>query len=171
MVRFGPFGWIPSFPRRRESRNCSTSVHSRDSRLRGNDKSVPLPELPPTLEILCRLGPQDVALYLSGEIAKLGAFRLISDGGDIPVFAFTTTPEANFSVFDMSDKLRERGWLLPAYSLPKNRQDLAVLRAVCKEGFTRDMAEILLKDLRAAVDFFAARTNHQPKTAGTSFAH
>lgn len=114
---------------------------------------------------------QDVALYLSGEIAKLGPFRLISDGSDIPVFAFTTNDEANFSVFDMSDKLRERGWLLPAYTFPKNREDLAVLRAVCKEGFTRDMADILLKHMRAAVDHFASRPNHTPKEEGSTFHH
>ncbi|NIW74673.1 MAG: glutamate decarboxylase, partial [Gemmatimonadetes bacterium] len=67
--------------------------------------------------------------------------ELISDGSDIPVFAFAARDAASFSVFDMSDKLRERGWLLPAYTFPKNREDLAVLRAVCKEGFTRDMAD------------------------------
>ena len=43
VVRFAPFGSVPSFPRRRESRNCSGSQHSRDSRLRGNDENAPLP--------------------------------------------------------------------------------------------------------------------------------
>lgn len=114
---------------------------------------------------------QDVALYLSGQIEAMGPFDLISDGSDIPVFAFTTNDKANFSVFDMSDKLRERGWLLPAYTFPENCQDLAVLRAVCKEGFTRDMADMLLKDMKNAVNHFAARPNHTPKVEGSSFNH
>jgi glutamate decarboxylase len=71
----------------------------------------------------------------------------------------------------MSDKLRERGWLLPAYTFPRNRTDLAVLRCVCKEGFTRDMADMLIKDMRAAVYHFAAHPNHEPKTKGSAFHH
>ncbi|MEQ8790711.1 MAG: glutamate decarboxylase [Pirellulaceae bacterium] len=114
---------------------------------------------------------QDVALFLSGQIAKLGPFRLISDGSDIPVFAFTTNDRANFTVFDMSDKLRERGWLVPAYTFPKNREDLAVLRCVCKEGFTRDMAEMLLADLRVAIDHFAAHPPPGKIADASSFHH
>lgn len=114
---------------------------------------------------------QDVAMYLSSGIAKLGPFDLISDGSDIPVFAFTTNDKANFSVFDISDKVRERGWLVPAYTFPKNRDDLAVLRCVCKEGFTRDMADMLLGDLQTAIDFFAARPDHKPQAGGSGFHH
>jgi len=114
---------------------------------------------------------QDVALYLSGEIAKLGPFTLISDGSDIPVFAFTVNDNANFTVFELSDKLRERGWLLPAYTFPKNREDLAVLRAVCKEGFTRDMADMLLNYLKIAIDRYASRSRHPAEPGPQSGFH
>jgi glutamate decarboxylase len=114
---------------------------------------------------------QDVALYLSGHLAKMGPFTLISDGSDLPVFAFTTNAKANFSVFDISDKVRERGWQLPAYTFPKNREDLAVLRCVCKEGFTRDMADLLLRDIRNAVKHFASLKRHQPRVKGAAFHH
>jgi len=114
---------------------------------------------------------RDVAMHLSQQIADLGPFRLISDGSDIPVFAFTTNDRANFSVFDMSDKLRERGWLGLAYTFLKNREDLAVLRCVRKEGFSHDMADMLLRDLRAAVEHFAATPEHTPRTKGASFHH
>jgi glutamate decarboxylase len=114
---------------------------------------------------------QEVALYLSGEIAKIGPFELISDGSDIPVFAFSVKPGNGFSVFDISDKMRERGWLLPAYTFPKNREDLAVLRAVCKEGFTRDMANMLLVDLQRAVKFFEEQPQHIAKKVGSNFHH
>jgi glutamate decarboxylase len=114
---------------------------------------------------------REVAMHLSGQIAEMGPFDLISKGDTIPVFAFTTNSKAKFSVFDMSDKLRERGWLLPAYTFPKNREDLAVLRVVCKEGFSRDMADMLLSDIKAAVEHFDSVKGHVPKKAGASFRH
>ncbi len=92
---------------------------------------------------------RDVALHLSGGIAAMGPFRLLSRGDQLPVFAFTTNADvAAFNVFDVSRRLRERGWLVPAYTFPANRTDLAVLRVVVRNGFTRDLADLLLADLR-----------------------
>ena len=114
---------------------------------------------------------QHVAMFLSGGIAKIGPFSLISDGSDLPVFAVSVNEQANFTVFDISNKMRERGWLIPAYTFPKNREDLAVLRFVIREGFSRDMADMLLKDLRNAADFFATKKNHEPVLDSSSFSH
>ena len=56
---------------------------------------------------------------------------------ELPVFAFKLRDEiTNFTVFDVSNALRERGWLVPAYTFPKNREDLAALRVVVRRGFT-----------------------------------
>ncbi|MDG6109536.1 glutamate decarboxylase [Dactylosporangium aurantiacum] len=91
---------------------------------------------------------RDVALHLSAGIAATGLFRLLSRGDQLPVFAFTTAPDVEaFNVFDVSRRLRERGWLVPAYTFPANRTDLAVLRVVVRNGFTRDLADLLLADL------------------------
>ena len=57
-----------------------------------------------------------------------------------------------WDVFAVSRQLRERGWQVPAYTFPENREDLAVLRIVCRNGFSRDLADLFLQDLRAAVD-------------------
>ena len=46
-----------------------------------------------------------------------------------------------------SNAIRERGWLVPAYTFPKNRTDLAVLRVVVRRGFSHDMADLLVGDL------------------------
>ena len=73
---------------------------------------------------------------------------MITRGDELPVFAFTVTDDVSaFDVFDVSRRLRERGWLVPAYSFPENRTDLAVLRVVCRNGFTTDLADLLLDDL------------------------
>ena len=94
-------------------------------------------------------GAQDVAKHLSAGVAEIGPYHLLSDGSELPVFAFALAPEVkNFSVFDVSDRLRERGWLVPAYTFPPNRQDLSVLRIVVRAGMTLEMADLLLEHLR-----------------------
>jgi len=102
-------------------------------------------------------------LYLSGEIAKMGSFELLTDGSDIPVLAFKLKEESNFSVFDISEMVRDRGWLVPAYTMPANDEDVAVLRIVVKEGFSRDMADLLLGDLARILKHFADQPGNRPK--------
>jgi glutamate decarboxylase len=115
----------------------------------------------------------DVAQYLSGEIEKIGPYRLITRGDELPVFAFTLEPEVtNYTVFDVADKLRERGWLVPAYTYPENRQDLSVLRIVVRSGMSHDMADLLLADLRDRTAFFESLDGPLPRPAETqSFSH
>lgn len=114
---------------------------------------------------------QDVALYLSGEIAKLGPFDLVSDGSDIPVFCWKLKAPTNFSLYDMAESLRHRGWLVPAYPMPANRQDLVVQRIVVREGLSRDMADLLLDDMRRALAEFAKQPGHTATDNGSHFHH
>ena len=118
---------------------------------------------------------QDVALFLSGEIAKMGPFELITKGDDLPVFCWKMdeayAKSASFSLYDLADKLRERGWLVPAYPMPKNREDLVVQRIVVKEDFSRELAERMLEDLRRAVEYFESQPGHKAKVDGSHFHH
>jgi glutamate decarboxylase len=118
---------------------------------------------------------QDVALFLSSEIEKLAPFELITRGDDIPVFCWTMDEEyeekATFSLYDLADKLRQRGWLVPAYPMPKNRDDLVVQRVVVKEDFSRHLAERLLEDIRRAVDYFESQPGIVKKEDGSHFRH
>ncbi len=92
---------------------------------------------------------RSTARYLAGEIAELGPFELISDGSELPVLAFRLAAGiANYTVYDVSDHLRQRGWLVPAYAFPPDLEDLHVLRIVVRNGFSRDLARLLLADLR-----------------------
>jgi glutamate decarboxylase len=91
---------------------------------------------------------QDVAVHMSGRIAKMGPFELISEGRDLPVFAFKIAdPQASYTVFDLSERLRARGWLVPAYTFPEDLTDTAVIRVVIRNGFTADLADLFLSDL------------------------
>ncbi|MFC2093799.1 glutamate decarboxylase [Bacteroidota bacterium] len=114
---------------------------------------------------------QDVALYLSGKIAKLGPFELITDGSDIPVFAWKLKEETNYSLYDMAQDLRDRGWLVPAYNMPANREDLVVQRVVVKEGFSHDMANLLLSSIKRHLKVYASQPEHKPKKTGKHFHH
>ena len=91
---------------------------------------------------------RDVATYMSAQIGELGPFRLLTKGDELPVFAFTLHDDVtNYSVFDVSAGLRERGWQVPAYTFPADREDLAALRIVVRNGTGREMADLLLDDL------------------------
>lgn len=94
-------------------------------------------------------GSSAVAQHIAREIADMGPYRLLTDGSELPVFAFTLAPEVtNYTVFDVSARLREQGWLVPAYTFPENREDLAVLRIVVRAGMWRDMADLFLDAVR-----------------------
>src|SRR5581483_9245749 len=81
-------------------------------------------------------GCQDIALHLSAEIAKMGPFELLTEGRDLPVFAFKLRDDiTGYSVFDLSDRLRMRGWQVPAYTFPEDMTDTAVMRIVIRNGF------------------------------------
>lgn len=114
---------------------------------------------------------RDTATWLSGQIARMGHFDLLSDGSAIPVFALSVRDGTPFSVFDLSDKLRERGWQVPAYTMPEGAEDVAVLRVVVREGFSRDMATMLLDDLKAAVEQLAKNPPTHARDAAGGFAH
>jgi len=91
------------------------------------------------------------AQHLAAEVGKMGPFRIIHDGhGGLPAVCWTFREEhrPNYSLYDLSDRLRARGWQVPAYSLPPNREDLVVQRVLVRHGVSRDLADILIDDIR-----------------------
>jgi glutamate decarboxylase len=118
---------------------------------------------------------QGTAKRLSAGIAELGPYRLVSDGSDLPVFAFALDPSVtNYTVFDVSERLRERGWLVPAYTFPVNREDLSVLRIVVRAGMHEEMADDLLAALREKTEALQALDGPLPRSLQSTtqaFAH
>ena len=103
---------------------------------------------------------------------QLGPFELLTDGSDLPVFAFQLRDDVtNYTVFEVSRGLRERGWQVPAYTLPAKLEDVAVLRIVVRNGFSADMADILLEDLRASWRDVSRLPAPPPISRRTSFHH
>jgi glutamate decarboxylase len=115
---------------------------------------------------------RDVALQLSSAIAEMGPYELLSEGRDLPVFAFRVRPEVeNYTVFDVSDRLRQFGWLVPAYTFPENLQDLAVLRIVVRGGMTGEMADRLIAQLKQETEFLESLKSPMVGEEREAFAH
>ena len=94
------------------------------------------------------------AEYLAEQITALGPFDMLYDGrGGIPGLAWRLAPGADpgFTLFDLADRLRTAGWQVPAYTLPANRQDLAIQRILVRHDFSRDLADLLLADMSRAL--------------------
>jgi glutamate decarboxylase len=109
-------------------------------------------------------GSSSIAQKIAREVAKIGPYSMLTDGRALPVVAFALKPEVeNYTVFDVSARLREFGWLVPAYTFPKNREDLAVLRVVVRAGLTHDMADIFLDDLRKQTESLEALDKPMPQ--------
>jgi glutamate decarboxylase len=115
---------------------------------------------------------REVATRLAGKIEDLGPFTLLTRGDELPVFAFRVADGIdNFTVFDVSGALRERGWLVPAYTFPANREDLAALRVVVKQGFSHDMADMLVADLVRQLQRLQAQPEPVHDETTSSFHH
>lgn len=69
-----------------------------------------------------------------------------------PLFIWYLKPEyaktAKWTLYDLQDKLSQQGWMVPAYTLPSKLEDYVVMRVVVRQGFSRDMADMLLGDIK-----------------------
>lgn len=89
----------------------------------------------------------DNAAYLASRLAESGEFIVTNETRHIPVVTFRFAKNENFTLFDLSYRIRERGWIVPAYSLPKNAEDVTIMRVVIRENFTRDLVDIFMDDI------------------------
>ena len=115
---------------------------------------------------------QNVALFLSKEIAQTSLFTILSKGLDLPLLSFTFIKPMNFTLFELSDRLRMKGYQVPAYTMPQNLKDLTIMRMVIREGFTMQMAENLMIAFKDALEYFSNQPDRKPQDKkGSSFDH
>ncbi|MCG8651510.1 MAG: glutamate decarboxylase [Pirellulales bacterium] len=112
----------------------------------------------------------ETAQHLASAIEKIGPFEIIYNGdmnSGIPALCWKLRPGSNpgFSLYDLADRLRGRGWQVPAYSLPTNCQDLVIQRILVRHGVSRDIGALLLEDMKRAMDYFR---QHPIQTAMTA---
>jgi glutamate decarboxylase len=101
------------------------------------------------------------ATALSARLATIEGLEVITDGSLFPVVAARAT-DAEIDLFLLSRVLRERGWIVPAYTLPANAQHITVLRMVVKENFSRDMVEMLSHDITEGVALLRKGQDKRP---------
>ena len=96
-----------------------------------------------------------IAQYCHDSIGKMPCFMNYSKTLDNPLFIWMMKPEydekANWTLFDLQDKLMQKGWMVPAYTMPKDIEDMVVMRIVVRQDMTRDMADMLIADIKDAV--------------------
>ena len=100
-------------------------------------------------------------------------FELISKGDTIPVFAWKLKDgQRNWNLYDLADRLRMRGWLVPAYPMPDDIAEMVVQRIVVRSDFSKDLASYLLTAIREEVAYLDSLTTPLPSEAKKqSFAH
>ncbi|MBE6361634.1 MAG: glutamate decarboxylase [Treponema bryantii] len=106
-------------------------------------------------------GCYDVGKFFAKAIKDFGIFELVYDSNPhegIPAVTWKLKKDATyegkkveFDLYQLSDVLRERGWLLPAYSLPANCQEIIVQRVLIRHGCSYDLMELLLKDIKRSI--------------------
>lgn len=93
----------------------------------------------------------DNARYLADRLAHRDHFEVIGDGSLFPIVAVRARDPEALDLYALSARLRERGWIVPAYTLPPDAQHLTVLRFVVKENLSRDLVQALVADMDRAV--------------------
>lgn len=98
----------------------------------------------------------DIAEYCHDKIGKMPCFENYSKTLDNPLFIWRLKPEydkkANWTLYDLQDKLMQKGWMVPAYTMPKNIEEMVVMRIVVRHGMSRDMADMLIGDINDSVE-------------------
>jgi glutamate decarboxylase len=121
----------------------------------------------------------ETAQYLADRIEEMGPFEILFDGDmtrGIPALCWKIKDgfdTQGYTLYDLADRLRSRGWQVPAYSLPAHCQDLVIQRILIRNGVSRDLASLLIEDMERCLDYFKKHPIEYPLTAeeATGYHH
>lgn len=99
-----------------------------------------------------------VAQFLAKEISKLGEYEFICNGDPqigLPCVCFKIkdNKDLGYTLYDLSDRLRLRGWQVPAFALSGGCSDVVVMRIMCRRGFEMDLADLFLDDFKRSIKY------------------
>jgi glutamate decarboxylase len=96
----------------------------------------------------------DNAIALRKTLVDSGYFTIMNETQRIPVVAVTLDPKiTKFNEFDVSNKVREKGWVLSAYTMPPNAEEVRSLRVVIRPHINNNVAQILGNDILSACKY------------------
>jgi len=120
----------------------------------------------------------EIGQYIAAEIVKLGPFELLFDSNPntgIPAVTWRIREgeHPGYTLFDLADRLRTRGWLVPAYPLTGTASGILVQRVLVRLGLSRDMAALLIGDFSEALDHFRKHpvTVSMTREEASGFSH
>lgn len=175
-------GWIIW----REEKDLPEELVFWENYLGGNMRDIALNFSRPGGQVVCqyynflRLGKEgyrkvhtacyETAQYLAEKISAFGLFDVIYNGEmtrGIPALSWKIKEGVNprFSLYDLADRLRTRGWQVPAYSLPANCEEVVIQRILVRHGVSRDLAMLLMDDMKRAIDYFEKHPIQAPLTS------
>lgn len=106
-----------------------------------------------------------VAQYIESELLKTGLFYMVNDSKHLPIlcYAFKQDVQPKWTLYELSDHLRMRGWQVPTYPMSDNLNDLIVQRIVCRADFGMNRAIEFIEDLNHSIDELNKEHNsHEP---------
>lgn len=107
----------------------------------------------------CRENAQFLALKLK----DTGKFNILSKDIGVPLVAFSLKDKSKYDEYQVADHIQKHGWILPAYTMAPDAQNVSLLRAVIREDFTRALAERLVHDIQQAVEHLESYTSYPIK--------
>ncbi|KAF6262278.1 pyridoxal phosphate-dependent transferase [Scenedesmus sp. NREL 46B-D3] len=102
-----------------------------------------------------------IARRLADGILETGEFELLSKPHGVPLVAFRLKQkkdedgddiERGYDEYDVSDRLKEHGWVLPAYTMAPNARHVKLLRAVIRVDHSMTLIEKLVGHIRQALE-------------------
>jgi glutamate decarboxylase len=99
------------------------------------------------------------ARVLAEKLDAMGRFEIIGSAEEqLPLVAFRLAADTGYDEFDIAWQLAaERGWMVPAYTLPPNAQDVTIMRALVKETLSREHVDTLARDIEEACSTLAKK--------------
>ena len=92
--------------------------------------------------------------YLAACLQQLGFIIMSKTGGKgLPLVACRLDPKkkAHYDEFAVVHQLRERGWIVPAYTMAPHSENLKLMRVVVREDFSRARCDTLVADIKMAI--------------------
>ena len=107
---------------------------------------------------------QENARMLAEQLQAMGRFELIGAGEEqLPLVAFRLAEDEAYNEFDIAWQLSaERGWMVPAYTLPPDAQDVTIMRALVKQTASREHVDTLVRDIAGACTTLASKGGAHP---------
>ncbi|KAF2641785.1 glutamate decarboxylase [Massarina eburnea CBS 473.64] len=93
--------------------------------------------------------------YLAANLEELGFIILSQKGGDgLPLVAVTLDEDLGkqYDEFAIAHQLRERGWVVPAYTMAPHSDKMRLMRVVVREDFTKSRCDALIQDFKTALE-------------------